>query len=56
MKYTVSSKPLALDSKRSYQAFLKHTWTMSNTNLHFIDWKEKHAEALKEIYKPHAVL
>lgn len=51
-KYTKSNKPLNYDKKRTFNFFMKVVWVTSNTNLHFVDFKNMFKSEMKRMYNP----
>ena len=50
--YTDHKKTLDQKTKITFKSFVRHTWEMSQTNLHFIDFKTLYEEQLKKMFKP----
>ena len=51
-KYTKSNKPLNNDRKRTFNFFIKVVWVASNTNLHYVDFKNMFKSEMKRMYNP----
>lgn len=48
--YSFDDKPIV--NKITFNSFVKHVWELSNTNLHYYDFKNLFLDDLKVIFKP----
>lgn len=55
VSHTRSGDVIPVDKKRSFKKFCSLVWTMSNTNLHYIDFCEVFGDQLKVMFKPVAI-
>jgi hypothetical protein len=53
--YTNSNESISLESKITFNYFVKLVWKISKTNLHYIDFKNIHKDSLKRMYNPEKI-
>lgn len=51
-RFSQSDKPIVQRKKTTLNSFMKHVWEISNTNLHYVDFKAMFGAQLKEMYRP----